>query len=294
MRSLCALCFILLTNSVLANVGPGGYPQDFESGEWGDSAIGWAATRDFNNYNDIQINTLNPFNGNRSVMLPLVDTMPFGQLHWWLLYCKSAYWTNGLCTDSAFMHKGFVYGTEVSYWFYIPAGAPIDSFIVFNRDSDWSWCTFGKYMPGDLTFGAWNNLIAPTPETLANGDTIDLPIIQFDVWIFTDSSLLNPSCTLYMDDIRAGNKDGIGIPKKGSGVLSVSKSSINFIEYSLSASAHILIEIFNLSGQKVAVEVPGGQFEGPHKIYVDLPAGIYLVGITAGKEKGFGKFISVK
>ncbi len=296
MKKLLSLNLTILVTMLVSSLPASGYKtQTFEYGAWGDSIWGWQTTRCFNNYNDIHFTTNIVHTGNQSVMLPLIDTMPWWCGNWWLLYCKSYFLTNGICTDSVFMHDQFGYGSEVSYWFYLPTGAPIDSILVFNRDTDWAWCPFGKYLSTDLTFGAWNELIAPCSETLANGDTVNLPILQFDCWIYTDSNFPNPACTLYMDDVTSRDaKTGITPPEKGQVVLNIPDNSINCIEYSLSLSAHILIEIFNLSGQKVAVKVPGKQSEGSHRIYVDLPSGIYLVEITADKVKGFGKFISVK
>ncbi len=294
MRKLLFFSLIILVIMLVSSLPASGYKtQTFEYGAWGDSIWGWQATRSFNDYNDIHFTTNIVHTGNQSVMLPLIDTMPWWHTSW-VLYCKSAYWSNGICTDSVFMHEVSL-GDEVEYWIYIPAGAPIDSFIVFVRDSDWRWALENNYQAGDLTFDAWNRIVAPISDTNYAGDPIRLPLLEFDVWIWTDSALpQNPACTLYMDDITTQPSTGITTPEKGQVVLNIPDNSINCIEYSLSSSAHILIEIFNLSGQKVAVEVPGKQLEGPHKIYVDLPSGIYLVEITADKIKGFGKFISVK
>ncbi len=296
MKKLLFFNLILLVIMLVSSLPASGYKtQTFEYGAWGDSIWGWRGTRGFNDYNDNHFTTIMAHTGNQSLMLPLFDTMGFNWMCWWLLYCKSSFWTNGICTDSVFLHEDFGYGSEVSYWIYVPTGAPVESILVFNRDSDWTWCDLGKYMPGDLTFGAWNELIAPCNEITASGDTIDLPILQFDLWIFTDSNLMNPACTLYMDDVTSRDaKTGIMPPEKDQVVLNIPDNSINCIEYSLSSSAHVLIEIFNLSGQKVAIEIPGKQSEGLHKIYVDLPAGIYLAKITADKETGVSKFILVE
>ncbi len=288
MRKFLVLLFALMLVSSLPAYSYATQTYETPDTVWGDSSLGWARTRDFNNYDDIHINTLNPHNDSRSVMIPLVDTMPFGQLHWWLLYCKSSFWTNGICTDSVFIHDQFGYGSEVSYWFYIPAGAPIDSFIVFNRDSDWSWCTFGKYMPGDLTFGAWNNLIAPCPETIANGDTIDLPIIQFDIWIYTDSLLLNPSCTLYMDDVesRLG-----GIEEEVAASALTIGTSINSIKFSMTNSEPVVVSCFRIDGSKV-FETAGTADAGSNEVSVgNLPAGVYIVRVIGRSCSGTGKLL---
>ncbi len=265
--------------------------KTFETGAWGDSAVGFTTLRDFLNYDDIQLNTLNPHNGSRSAMVPLVDTMPFGQLHWWLILCKSAYWTNGICTDSVFMHDQVDFSSEVVWWLYIPAGAPIDSVIAMNRDSDWSWCDFGQYMPGDLIFGGWNELIAPIPEFRASdGSPMDLPIIQFDLWIYTDSLLLNPSCTLYLDDVETRDTTSGGIADIVASALTIG-TSINSIKFSMTNSEPVVVSCFRIDGSKV-FETAGKANAGSNEVSVgDLPAGVYIVRVIGRSCSGTGKLL---
>ncbi len=283
MREFLFIVFLSIVFFASSDVQAGRIVFDFEYDTPADSIWPWAATRDFNRYNDIKVVTDRAYSGTHSVQLPLIDTLGgVGALSLWLLYCNE------------FLDQA-TWGDSIWYYLYIPAGAPVDSICAFTRDSDWTWSIFSIYQNSDLAMDAWNELICIVSDTTSGGDTIDLPIIQCDLWIYTNSSVANPACTLYLDSITFGwDGSGIELPQKNEGILKITKNSINCIEYSLISSAHILIEIFNLSGQKVAVKVPGRQLEGPHRIYVDLPAGIYLAKITADKEKGVSKFISVE
>jgi hypothetical protein len=293
--------FLLLSLYALANIEPPdtvppwpveGITFDFEYDSPADSILPWIPYRDLRNSNVLVV-TGRAFSGTHSVQLPL-DTMGTK----WLLFCRSA-WAPA---PDAYCDKlsGARAGDTIFYYLYIPYWAPIDSIFMFERDSLWGQDEYTYYFPEDLDVG-WNEL-KDGVSLLKGADTMVFPLVQCDFEIHTDSALnhpgLSPGCTLYLDAIRfSWLSDSSGMierPKEGPVVLNITKGSINCVEYSLSSAAPVLIKIFDMAGRKMATEVPGIQFEGSHKIYVDLPSGIYLTEITAGKEKRFGKFVSVQ
>ncbi len=283
--------FILILFSSLSISAKG--VQDFEFGAWGDSIWGWAQPRcgrcgDYN----IEIVTDKAYSGFRSARLPLVDTAPYSLSHWWLLYCKSAYWSNGICADSVFMHENVEIGDSIFYYLYCPDATTIDSFVFFVRDSGWRWSIRDIYQYTDLTKNAWNGLISHITNTSDDsGLPMRLPLLQFDFWIYTDSNCPNPGCTLYIDAISTdGPVSGITInPDKIN--LETSINNINFI---LDEPAHVLLSIYNLTGIKVTEIVPGRLTAGAHSIPVEnLPTGIYIVRGVFGQVKLTGKLLII-
>ncbi len=265
--------------------------QDFEYGEWGDSTWGWKESRFFVNNNDMKFVTDKAYSGSQSIMLPLIDTIPFGGIRMWLLYCKSAYWTNGICKDSVFMHENVEIGDSIFYYLYCSPSAPIDSIVLYVRDSDWRNSIYDIYQYDNLTMDAWNELICYITDTNVEGLPMRLPLLQFDFWFWTDMGVYPFVCTLYIDAISTdGPVSGITInPDKIN--LETSINNINFI---LDEPAHVLLSIYNLTGIKVTEIVPGRLTAGAHSIPVEnLPTGIYIVRGVFGQVKLTGKLLII-
>jgi hypothetical protein len=259
--------------------------QDFETGAWGDSAWGWATTRDFNRGAGSWITFTNAIahGGSQSVMLPLVDTMPMGlgALHLYLMYCKSAFWSNGICNDSVFMHEDIGIGDSLWSWFYCPASAEVDSIIFFARDSNWGWCVQSIYQYEDLTMDAWNCLTCVISDSItgASPRPTALPMVQYDIWMYVDSMYMNSNCTLYVDDISTLER-GAGVVEGPDGM--VLTASINSVKLSLSKSALVTLSIYNVLGQK-EYEAAGTVDAGDTDVELgDLANGVHIVKVVSG------------
>ncbi len=288
------ILFILILFSSLPMFARG--VQDFEYGKWWDSTWGWSRLRCNPCANwEIKIVTDKAYSGAQSVQIPLIDTGDsFDDEYWWVLYCKSAYWSNGICKDSVFMHENVEIGDTIFYYLYCPDVTTIDSFVFFVRDSGWRWSIRDIYQYTDLTKNAWNELICCITDTNDSGLPMRLPIIHFDFWLYTDSAAPTPpgpGCTLYLDAISTdGPVSGITInPDK----INL-ETSINNIDFILDEPAHVLLSIYNLMGIKVTEIVPGRLTAGAHSIPVEnIPAGIYIIKGVFGQVKLTGKLLII-
>ena len=230
----------------------------------------------------------------------------------WLLMCKAKW--NGMVNalDTLFL-PGIKAGDTLYYYLFVPCGAPIDSIFIFERDSIWNQDPKAYYFPEDLTFGAWNELKSGVSDVGGDNGTTPLlfPLIQVDFEIHTDSSLnhpgMSPACTLYFDcpsslgpvseyADTAGQREacaGVEMPEQGSGAVIVPKTSINCVEYETKIMAPVAIQVFDAAGRRQLQIAPGIQPAGKYSIPLELPAGVYLVRVVAGKEVETGKVISV-
>jgi hypothetical protein len=86
---------------------------------------------------------------------------------------------------------------------------------------------------------------------------------------------------------------GIEMSEQGSGAVNVPETSINCIEYETKVMTPVAVQVFDTAGRKQLQIVPGIQPAGKYSIPLELPAGVYLVRVVAGKEVETGKVISV-
>jgi hypothetical protein len=172
----------------------------------------------------------------------------------------------------------FLIGVEnrdtMYYYVYIPQGCP-------------------NY-PRNLHFGRWNEL----KDGISDDLEITTGILQSDFEIHTNPEVNPPACTLYVDAISSkgrvpsqycdtAGQAGIKIPEQGNGV-SITRGSINCVEYAINTSGPVIIQVFDLSGRK-QLEIPVGmQPAGTYSIPLDLPTGVYLsrVATITGEAKG--------
>ncbi len=69
------------------------------------------------------------------------------------------------------------------------------------------------------------------------------------------------------------------------------------IEYSLPSSSHVLLELYNLLGQKIATLVNDVKAPGFYQVQVDganLASGVYIYRLTAGQKTFVRKMALVK
>jgi len=197
----------------------------------------------------------------------------------------------------------FLIGVEnrdtMYYYVYIPQGCPIDSIFIFVRNQDWAHDGHTTYYPRNLRFGRWNEL----KDGISDDFEITTGIIQSDFEIHTNPEVNPPACTLYFDAISSKGRvpskycdttgqAGIKIPELGNGV-SVSKGSINCVEYAISSSAPVIVQVFDLTGRK-QLEIPVGmQSAGTYSIPLDLAAGVYISRVATITGEATGKTICI-
>ena len=69
------------------------------------------------------------------------------------------------------------------------------------------------------------------------------------------------------------------------------------ISYSIAASGHVTLAVYNITGQKVATLVNGEMTPGKHTAQFDgstLASGVYFYRFEAGKFNKTGKMLLVK
>jgi len=215
----------------------------------------------------------------------------------WNIFARNYYLHPG---DPEYLDSTFLQdldtGDTIYYYLYIPSGAPIDSIFMFLRDYNWAWDKATIYHASDLDFGVWNELKDGISDSTDYGDTtFTFPIMQSDFQIDTYDSVANPACTLYWDcPSSSGPVAGINMPEQKNNALSVVRSSINCVKYTLNAAAPVIIQIFDLTGRKQTETVPGFQAAGSYGIDLSLSAGVYIARIVAGTEEKTAKVICIR
>jgi hypothetical protein len=199
------------------------------------------------------------------------------------------------------------YGDTIYYYLYIPWNAHIDSIFIFVRNYDWDHEEHTVYHTSDLHYGRWNELKDGISRNNTAGDPFDKidSIIQSDFEIHTSPLVNPPACTLYWDAPSSKGRvpprftdttgqAGVEMPEQGAGAVTVTKGSINCVEYSINASEPVIVQVFDLTGRK-QLEIPVGmQSAGTYSIPLNLRAGVYITRVAAITGEATGKVICVK
>jgi hypothetical protein len=199
----------------------------------------------------------------------------------------------------------FLIGVEnrdtIYYYVYIPWNAHIDSIFIFVRNQDWAHDGHTTYYPQNLRFGRWNEL----KDGISDDFEITTGIIQSDFEIHTNPEVNPPACTLYFDAISSKGRvpprftdttgqAGVEMPEPGAGAVTITKGSINCVEYSINASEPVIVQVFDLTGRK-ELEIPVGmQSAGTYSIPLNLRAGVYITRVATITGEATGKVICVK
>ncbi len=180
---------------------------------------------------------------------------------------------------------------------------------VFGKDGSegWSWKDNGNVwsipgtsdnLPNDtVKYNQWN-LLAYVIDT--TGGWV-LPPNQIGICInFSNVSSENTyseNDTIYFDAITSQGR----LPAEPSGIdiddgnVVLPKTSIGSIKYSLTKTAPVLIEAFDLTGRKVMTAAPGFQGAGDYEVKTDnLAAGVYIVKIVVGDASLTSKLIAIE
>ncbi|MEO0293201.1 MAG: T9SS type A sorting domain-containing protein [candidate division WOR-3 bacterium] len=219
--------------------------------------------------------------GTRGLLLPLVDTSGLlTTTSRWLLIAKDSA-RGGGPTQNAFDQEicnSLQFGDTLWYYLYVPSSAvqKVDSIVIFERDSDWTHDLYTIYHIQDLTPDAWNELISTVSETNYKGEALQLRFIQTDFEIYSDSSYLNPACSLYFDYFSTDGPYGILIKDKNGIKL---EALINKIKISSEKSALAMVSVYGVDGSK-KMDLP---IMIPNEVELtDLPAGVYFVRVVSG------------
>lgn len=203
--------------------------------------------------------------------------------------------------DTTFL-DGLDNGDTTYYYVYIPWNAPIDSIFIFVRNASWAHDLHTVYYPSDLRYGRWNELKDGISDDLDISDGL----IQSDFEVHTNPEVNPPACTLYIDAISSKGRvprkyvdttGQAGIDEDGPniGLVNISGSSINCVQYELAVGAPVMVSVYDLTGSKKKLEMPiGVQPSGTYNIPVDLSPGVYVARVATDKEVVTSKVICLK
>ena len=149
--------------------------------------------------------------------------------------------------------------------------------------------------------GSWSNPYFPSQNTNWENVSINLPtILQNDnvrfKFEYTSGSLSN---NLFLDDINISGVVGISETDNDNGKLIITPNPINeiaTISYEVESSQSIIIEVYDLIGNKVKELFVGSQSGGYHSLkynFSELKSGLYIVSIK-GKTIMLNQKIIIK
>jgi hypothetical protein len=206
------------------------------------------------------------------------------------------------------------HGDTVFYAVYLAEPKNPDNCInvikVFGKDGSegWSWRDNGNIweipgtsdnLPNDtVKYEQWNLLAYVVDST--GGWVVPPNQIGLCLNFSGENTAENPykeNDTIYVDAITSQGR----LPSAPSGIavvegnLVLPKTSIGSIKYSLSGTAPVLVEAYDITGRKVLTKAPGFQTAGSYEINTDeLATGVYIVKIVAGKTSLTSKLITIK
>ena len=217
-------------------------------------------------------------------------------------------WTEPQFTNEAAFLEDLAAGDTIFYAIYLnephDPDTAINVFKMFGKYGDgWSWaqdddgCIWSipgtcANLPNDtVNFGQWNLLTFVVPDV--GEDAWQQLGICFNFNNVSSSNTYSENDTIYLDAITShGRLSGIDIADRN---MVLPKTSIGSIKYSLTKTAPVLIEAYNLAGRKVLTAVPGFQVPGDYEIKTDdLAAGVYIVKIVVGDASLTSKLIAVE
>jgi hypothetical protein len=216
------------------------------------------------------------YNGEYSLMAVLEDTSQLGS-------GGTTWWIHTRHEPDPLVHDLEFWDDTLFMWMYLPDGYDAEmSFIQpFTQDTFWGWHGNWQSWAG-CPKDQWACYYTVISDETWDGSPRYLPIWRAGVEF--GSAVTEPACTVYIDDISTeGRHAGVETITEHDGIK-VPVGSINYIEFDLATSTSTLVEMYNITGQKVAVPHSGVLGAGPHSIRVpnDLPNGVYMVKITAG------------
>lgn len=152
------------------------------------------------------------------------------------------------------------------------------------------------YATGSITADSWNNLLLVIPDGIGNTQRIGIQFVGNET---------SGTSYVFIDDISIGNNSmSTSISEDDSPVVFNLKQNYpnpfnpsTNIEYTIPNSTHVVLEVFNLVGQKVATIVDARQSAGTYITNFDagnLSSGIYLYRIQTGLFTEIKKMTLIK
>lgn len=217
------------------------------------------------------------YNGEYSLMAVLEDTSVLGS-------GGTTWWIHTRHEPDPLVHDLVFWDDTLFMWMYLPSGydAEMNFIQPFTQDSaNWRWHGNWQSWAG-CPKDQWACYYTVISDEDWQGNPRTLPLIRAGVEF--GSNVTQPLCTLYIDDISTeGRYAGIETIDEYDD-LKAPAGSINYIKFDLATSTSVQVEMYNITGQKVAVPHSGVLGAGPHRIRIpnDLPNGVYMAKITAG------------
>ncbi len=291
--------------------------EDFEGGTTGDWEL-WDYNGAYHRYKDIigdPIEIAEGWNyevgGSNALRVPLIDASDTG-------FVEPQITTSPELDSEAEFLQDLAHGDTIFYGLYLSEPHNPDNCIntikVFGKDGSgegpngtwrdngniWSIPGVSDNLPNDtVKYEQWN-LLAYVVDT-SGGWVLPPNQIGLCINFSGDNTAENPykeNDTIYVDAITSQGRlasDPSGIVGVDKGNLALPKTSIGSIKYSLKGTVPVLIEAYNLTGQKVLSEVPGFQAAGDHELKVDgLASGVYIVKVVAGDDILTSKLLNIE
>jgi len=198
----------------------------------------------------------------------------------------TSYEDNPLNSDLAFMTDTlFVY-------LYLPDVGPdtMSNIQPFTQGANWKW-RGAQQAYSSASLDQWDCYPVVVDSLDYEGVKRELPIKRSGVQF--QSVVENPGVTIYIDWMSTLERGTSGIKLIQDPDKVTLESSINGIKFTIDESTPVLVSVYNLMGAKVAEKAPGCMTAGSHEISVDLPNGMYIVKIVAGKVSATNKLLIV-
>lgn len=181
----------------------------------------------------------------------------------------------------------------IFFWMYLPdVGAGVMNWVQpFTQDVEWRW--HGAYQSySSASLDQWACYPVHIDTLMWDGSTKrELPLNRAGVEF--GATNYDPACTVYIDLISSESRpSGIELITDPDKVIL--EASINTIKFSLAEPTPVLLSVYNLMGAKMAEVAPGGMSAGRHEFNVDLPNGMYVVKIVAGKVRETSRLLILK
>ena len=181
----------------------------------------------------------------------------------------------------------------IFFWMYLPdVGAGVMNWVQpFTQDVEWRW--HGAYQSySSASLDQWACYPVHIDTLMWDGTTKrELPLNRAGVEF--GATNYDPACTVYIDLISSESRPS-GIELITDPGKLIIESSINSIKFSLVEPTPVLLSVYNLMGAKVSEIAPGGMSAGPHEVSVNLPNGMYIVKIVAGKVRETSRLLILK
>lgn len=228
------------------------------------------------------------YHGSQSIRVILTDTAGDGPLD------GATEWDIFLRPDHPTIYEGLQFMVDTFFfWCYFPdvSEDTISNIQPFNTDTNGAfagrWQGWGG-LPKEQWTLQWCVFDSVDWEDNPREEAFNRVGFQLG------TNVRHPNCTLYLDAWSTEGRDaGIGLELIEDPAELTLGTCINGIKFSLGEATPVLASVYNITGAKVYETAQTGAV-GENEIAVDVPAGMYLVKITAGAVVKKGKLLMLK